>query len=249
MDKGGTLYQYTVDNDFPNDITVLKTHSEIQTAEFKKAGTESGIYNHRNVFIELTKAPKLAFSCSNGVTKQIVPFSVFAAGATEDVSLNFLATKGPLKTGYYIGKNRVLFNTIDVINYKKQEQIVYTSTEIEYLPGKPDGYIDTTQQLVDPGICGGPSGTGIHVAPGTKKFSINSTNIIMDRSGYIVNARGHLHGGGVNALLKINDKIVSVPSFVPSLLQLTIIRCVTPRLFTAEKDTPNRSRRKSLGDD
>src|ERR1700761_641801 len=133
MDKGGTSWQYQVDDDFPKDITVLKAASEVQTKDFKRATTEMGIYNHHNVFMDISKPPGILYGCSNGPSKEKVPFSVFAAGATESGSIDFLTQKGDLKTGYYLPNNRKLTNMIDVINYNNEERELYTSTELEYL--------------------------------------------------------------------------------------------------------------------
>jgi hypothetical protein len=37
------------------------------------------------------------------------------------------------------------------------------------------------------------------------RFTINSKDIVMSRSGYFVYTLGHMHDGGVNVLLKVND--------------------------------------------
>ena len=77
---------------------------------------------------------------------------------------------------------------IDVINYNNEERSIFTSTEFEYLPGKPEGYLHATQQRVDPGICGGPPGAFIHPPKGQSRFSVKSQNIVAIKNGYIVNA-------------------------------------------------------------
>jgi hypothetical protein len=189
MDKGGTSYQYQVDSDFPSDITVLSVHSEVQDENFKRTDTKDGIYNHHNIFMDLSKPPPAAYACKAGNAKgsTLPPFSVFAAGATEEGVINYSSTKGDIKTGYYISKNRQLTNMIDVVNYNNVERTVYTATEIEYLPGQPAGYIDTVQQLVDPGTCGGQEGANIHPPKGVSKFSVNGTDIVVARDGYIIN--------------------------------------------------------------
>jgi len=207
MDKGGTSYQNLVDDDFPSDITVLETSSEIQDESFKRADPTAGIYNHHNVFMDLSKIPTPAYTCENVKPKSAIPMSVFMAGATERGSINYAATKGDIKTGYYLSKQRQIMNMIDVVNYNNVEKTVYTSSEIEYLPGKVPGYIDTVQQLIDPGTCGGPAGAAIHPPAGVQKFTVNGTSVVA-RDGYMLNIRGHLHDGGVNLFLKVNDKVI-----------------------------------------
>lgn len=209
MDKGGTGYQYLVDDDFPRDITVLETTSQLQDENFKRTDTKDGIYNHHNVFMDIATPPSAAFGCDNGKKPSTSLMSVFLAGATEIGEMTFAAAPGSsLKSGYYLGKNRQLINMIDVVNYNNAERTVYVQGEIEYLPGKQEGYHDARQESVDPGMCGGQNGAFIHAPKGQTKFSVNGSNIIVARDGWIVNSRGHVHDGGINIILKINGEIV-----------------------------------------
>jgi hypothetical protein len=189
MDRGGTGYMNTVGDDFPRDVMVLQTTSEVQNPDFTRASTDQGIYNHHNVFFDFAK-PIDVFGCEEGhKSSPQVPVTVFSAGATEVGQLTYYAQDGAIKSGYYIPKNRQMMNMIDVINYNDVEKEVYTSTQIEYLEGKPEGYVRATQQRVDPGICGGPSGALIHPPKGQSKFAVKSSSIIALRDGWIVNAR------------------------------------------------------------
>lgn len=193
MDKGGTGYSWMVDDDFPSDITALEAVAELQDEKFQRTDTKDGIYNHHVVFMDLssTQAPGLA--CEGKAAKTTAP-SVFMAGATEIGGMRFAATQGNVKSGYYLKKDRKIVNIIDVINYNNVERTVYVSAEMEYIPGKAAGYLDSRQERVDPGLCGGPSGASIHPPKGVSKFSISSSNVIVARDGYIVNMRGHVHG-------------------------------------------------------
>jgi len=186
-----------VDDDFPKDIMVLNSISEVQTTAFKRATTAEGVYNHHNVFMDMATAPLKVYGCAEGVknTSNDPPVSIIAAGATEATSNEFAAVKGNVKSGYYLTKNRNIMNMIDVVNYKNVVQEIYTSTELEYVPGRPVGYLDSNQYRVDPGICGGQSGSAIHPPHGVSKFSINSTGIVMKQNGYIINSYGHMHDG------------------------------------------------------
>jgi hypothetical protein len=109
------------------------------------------------------------------------------AGATETGNIAYASKKEDIKTGYYMSKDRKVMNMIDVVNYNNVEKTVYTSSEIEYLPGKAAGYLDTQQQLIDPGTCGGPQGAAIHPPVGVQKFSVNGTGIVIAKDGYILN--------------------------------------------------------------
>jgi hypothetical protein len=206
MDAGGTSYSNDIDSDFPRDITILKAATEVQNKDGKRMELKDGIYNHHTAFFDITKANPSPFACASrrvGFNLGTVP--VFAAGAQEYSAQIFMATSGDVKSGYYLRNRGVVMNLIDLVNYNEQDEEVYTSTEIDYVPGKPTGYRDSYMTLVDPGLCGGPRGASIHPPKGVARFSINSTDIVMSKSGYFVYTLGHMHDGGVNAILKVND--------------------------------------------
>lgn len=210
MDKGGTVYQSMVDDDFPSDITVLETVSTLTDENFKRADTKDGIYNHHNIFMDYASPPASAFGCDNGRKPAgILPMSVFMAGSTEEGGMTFAAPPGSsVKSAYYLTKDRKILNMIDVINYNNVERTVYVVGEIEYLPGKQEGYLEARQERVDPGLCGGPDGSMIHAPKGQTKFSVNSTNIVFARDGYMINQRGHMHDGGIDIVLQVNGQTV-----------------------------------------
>jgi hypothetical protein len=225
MDRGGTGYMNMVASDFLKDVTVLEVHSEVQTLDFKRASTDEGIYNHHNVFMDLTK-PIDVFGCEDGIkAKPQPPMTVLGAGATEDGTFRFYAEDGAITSGFYLPNDRQILNMVDIINYNNEEKEIYTATEMEYLEGKPKGLVQASQQRVDPGTCGGPDGAGIHPPKGQQRFAVKSQNIIALRDGWITNARkflliytaqrrligdsgGHMHDGGVNMVFTVNDKEV-----------------------------------------
>jgi hypothetical protein len=125
MDRGGTSYMSSIDDDFPKDITVLRTKSEIQTKEFRRATAVDQIYNHHNVFIELNKNAPAVFGCVNRPRQAktaMAGVGVFTAGATETGEFDYYAElDGKLKSSYYLRKDPTLINAIDVVNYAEQD--------------------------------------------------------------------------------------------------------------------------------
>jgi hypothetical protein len=74
-------------------------------------------------------------------------------GATEVGDMTY--SDGKSNTGYYIGKNdKIVFN-LDIVNYTNKTREVVSVTEMEYIPGKPAGLMDATQQLISPTSCDG----------------------------------------------------------------------------------------------
>lgn len=182
-----------VGDDFPRDITALDVIAEVQNENFERATIEDGIYNHHVAFLDISPAPKPALACE-AKSALVLPVSVFAGGITEVGGMRYAATKGGIKSGYHLSKNRKIMNMVDVVNYNNESRTVYISAEIEYLPGKASGYLNARQERVDPGLCGGQQGLFIHPPEGVNKFSVNSSGIVIAREGWFVNAKGHVHG-------------------------------------------------------
>jgi hypothetical protein len=209
MDIGGTSYANDVDTDFPRDITILKAFTEVQNKDGKRMELKDGLYNHHTVFFDITKSNLSPYTCAApkwGFGLSVVP--LFAAGATEKSEQVFMASSPDVKSGYYLNSTGSIINMIDLVNYNEQDMEVYTSTEMEYLPGKPSAYREAYLTLVEPGLCGGQLGAFIQPPKGVSKFSINGTDIVMKQSGYFVQTQGHVHDGGINLVLKVNDREV-----------------------------------------
>jgi hypothetical protein len=158
------------------------------------------IYNHHVVFIELNKSLKSAFTCDTGAAPRTVAMSILFGGATEVSTTRYGTVGSELKTGYYIGNDRKMLNMFDVVNYNNVERTIYVQSELEYLPGKPEGFVDTGLQLLNPGICGGQQGVAIQVPKGAQKFQVNSTGILVASDGYIVSMSKYLRSNTLQAL-------------------------------------------------
>jgi hypothetical protein len=207
MDPGGTSYNFHLDSDFPRDITVLLAQSAILSSDFKRTTLEDKIYNHHNAFMETVKEADQIYECENGVKAKNPPsINLFAGTSTEKIEFNFTSASDKIKTGFYIGKDSKLQNVIDLVNMGPTRDF-YSDNEIEYLPGKPAGYLNVKQTMVNPDTCGGDDGYAIHPPAGKKKFTVESKTIVMKESGWLVRSRGHLHDGGNAIILTVNGKV------------------------------------------
>lgn len=191
MDAGGTSYLSLVDVDFPKDITALEASSRVVDENFKHVTIEQGIYDHHTVFLNV--APSSSPYACKGAKAKSVPLSVFMAGAAEDGHVVFATPSSNIKSGFYLAEKRRLVNMIDIVNYNKEDRNVYTESEIEYLPGKQPGYLNTAVATIDPGTCGGQGGADVHPPVGQKTFQVNGTGIVVAKNGYIHGLRGHLY--------------------------------------------------------
>jgi hypothetical protein len=211
LDRGGTSWMSAVDDDFPKDISILQSSSEIQTAGFRRVVVAADqLYNHHNVFIQLNKNAPEVYGCAGrprSTTTAKGGTSVLTAGASETGQLEYYAElNGALASSYYVGADRRVINMVDVVNYATQDPAVYSSTEIEYVEGHPANFVDAILHDIEPGLCGGPSGNLVRPPKGQTKFSVNATGIVALRSGYIVHMRAHMHDGGSEIRMKINGK-------------------------------------------
>jgi hypothetical protein len=100
-----------------------------------------------------------------------------------------------IQSGYYVRPNSKINAWLDMINYKEVARTVYIESIIDYLPGKQEGWLDSSNAVINLGMCDGPAGTTgfqankIHAPAGVTKFSLKSENpveIVTD--GYIVAA-------------------------------------------------------------
>lgn len=221
LDKDGTSYTNTIGNDFLSDATVLRVETGLLTKDFKIAGTKEGIFNHHNLWFDLTKTSHMAFGCDFWPSAMAdIPMpsrNIFSNGGSDGV-VNYFANPneaaGDVKTGYYLSKDRVIMNMVDVVNYNKEDQQIYQFIDMEYLDGKQQGRLDQIQVVFDPFMCNlGKNGrhTGLLVQPdkaGQKKWTAKADGIVVQRNGYLVSMRGHVHDGGENIIMRVNGKEV-----------------------------------------
>jgi hypothetical protein len=203
LDPAGTGYNYlAAPKDLPRDITVLQGGTII-TENGKQTVLKGGLYNHHTVFFNINKRAPRILACSNGVAQDILPMSAFIAGATEVGDMTY--SDGKSNTGYYIGKNdKIVFN-LDIVNYTNNTREVVSVTEMEYIPGKPAGLMDATQQLIDPTMCDG-NNSGLVSGGHKSRFTLESKEMTFLSDGIFIQPRGHLHDGGAYLKVTINGK-------------------------------------------
>ncbi|KAF2663351.1 hypothetical protein BT63DRAFT_461460 [Microthyrium microscopicum] len=210
MDPGGTGHNFLVDTDFPTDVTLLDGVVEVQGMDFKRVTLDQNVYTHHYLVYDLMKPQKPSFTCANGKSISYVPIpgTVVLGGAAEDAEAHY-ATPTMKKTGYYVKKDTPILMNLDVVNYNPADIDVYASADIEYIPGKPEGMLDASPVFVPVSACDkGMVIPGIVMTPkGQNKFTLNSTSIIASEDSLMFMFRGHMHDGGSNIEVKINDKV------------------------------------------
>jgi hypothetical protein len=110
-----------------------------------------------------------------------MPMSIFMGAGSEDAEDKYSTTNDKVKAGYYIGKHDVITFGMDVVNYEDRERTVYIASEMEYLPGKPEGYVHAQSRIIPMGVCDGIGGmmTAGNIHPpkeGNKRFVLEGKN-------------------------------------------------------------------------
>jgi hypothetical protein len=213
MDGKGTGYNFQADSDFPTDIVLLDGVVEIQDESYKRVTLDNNIYTHHFLVYDMGKPQRHSFSCASGRAAKYVPVpaSVLLGGAAEDSESHYSAKAVPeKKTGYHIKKNSPIMMNIDIVNYNKDDLNVYASADMEYISGRSAEYLDASHVFLPVTACDqGAMLPGIVQMPkGQSKWSLKSSGIIAAEDCILFLFRGHMHDGGTNVEVKINDKTI-----------------------------------------
>jgi hypothetical protein len=76
------------------------------------------------------------------------PVSQIFGSGDDGSAQNFYSIDPSFKSGYYIGKKDIILHTSELINYKNTTQKVYITADVEYIPGKPEGWSDAVMGAV-----------------------------------------------------------------------------------------------------
>jgi hypothetical protein len=76
------------------------------------------------------------------------PVSQIFGSGDDGSAQTFFPVDQNFKAGYYIGKKDIIFHTSELINYKNTTQTIYLTADVEYVPGKPEGWSDAVMGAV-----------------------------------------------------------------------------------------------------
>jgi hypothetical protein len=199
----------------PQDILVLSTNTTLTYADGTVADVVNGIYNHHFMVLDLKKSTTGPIACPDGKVTG-APVSPLMGSSEANRDLLFVAPEVDFNGGYYIGKSAQIMLSAEIVNYTNDTKKIYSVTEMEYVPGRPRGSLDTGLQIIDVGQCevkGSTAGMagmeGMIMAPKDKKiFSVESKKMSITQDGFILFRRGHMHDGGDGVVLKINNNTI-----------------------------------------
>jgi hypothetical protein len=158
LDKNGDSFNQPLPG-ICRDCMFLSGTTYLTYANGSNAGLTEGVYNHHiSVWIP-TKKTKVPFSCarSRKTKRQVGGGMTQLFGSGHDgMARLYSPTDGKIKSGFYIGKSDKIYHSSEFVNYDKDRtQEVYFTAEVEYLPGKPAGYLDAMMGAMNANGCYG----------------------------------------------------------------------------------------------
>jgi len=110
-------------------------------------------------------------------------------GATEEKAFSIFNTPDyKFDGGYYLSPEDKVMVTSELVNYSNNTYTIHSVSEVEYVPGKPEGYMDVVTEVLQVNDCDGGA-IGLYAPEGKKQFSFNSKNMTAIVDGYILLGR------------------------------------------------------------
>ncbi|KAF1983078.1 hypothetical protein K402DRAFT_424087 [Aulographum hederae CBS 113979] len=204
MDPDGNEFSYIAEG-FPKDVTILTTNSTLEYSNGTEADVNNGVYNHHFLFANQNKQAVNPIGCSNGNTSSGLPMSVIGGASEANRNTQFYVPDGSQNIGYYVSPNDQVRISSELANYSPIEKDIYEVTDIEYVEGKVPGSLESNLQQLSVTTCLG-NAEMVEAPAGKKQFSFTADKLVIDKPGYILYRRGHLHDGGNDVSLTHNGK-------------------------------------------
>ncbi|QDS68553.1 hypothetical protein FKW77_010920 [Venturia effusa] len=140
------------------------------------------------------------------LSKRQMGMSVFVGGGGSMGSGNpFSARPGsPVKSGYWIGKGGRMQLTSEIVNYDPVEKELYLTIDMEWTPGKAADMLDVGMGALSANGCSDKD-QGILHPPKDKPVTYKGEEWMVIDNGYFMNWTPHIHDGGVNIKVFLND--------------------------------------------
>lgn len=116
FDPSGTAYAHTVESDFPKDMTVLTTESQVvyTSDPSQKADISNGIYNHHLYVADRNKSQRMMVKCPDGHMPPTIGLSMFMGTGEDKGPFLFAGEGGKQDAGYYVGQEDDIIMAVDL---------------------------------------------------------------------------------------------------------------------------------------
>jgi hypothetical protein len=198
------------------DCFVIRSTTYMEYEDGTLATPATGIYNHHAVIFQSDQKPMYPSCDTKSFSRATKSSSIFAASAADGGSLEALTKIYPdnyasaVNRGIYTRPGAKMSLLAQLMNYRDEPQKVYIIAEAEYLPGKPEGFLESTGVQIS--VTGCDLKIDFNLPEG--KFSKTSPEYIVPKDILLVSMGGHMHDGGDNMELLINGKLACVSKAV-----------------------------------
>jgi hypothetical protein len=148
------------------------------------------IYNH-HIFATNRDRERYGYICPGQAPTQEKRPETFIGGGTDKEYMLHTSPDGIVKSGYEVKQSDRIDLAGEFMNYRQQGQKIIIAIDFEYLPGRPEGYLNTNTITLS--AAAGCKNVAFNVP--TKQYSTESKEWIMPIDGYITTVRGHEHDG------------------------------------------------------
>jgi hypothetical protein len=172
-DPGGTTYTQYIEG-ICNDCILLSADPSLTFENKSKVALTDGIYNHHIAVAGIGKGSTMPFQCSragigfgsssaSGPQLPGLPLSLIFGAGHDDIGIEWAVKNSSLKTGRRIAKGETMVHSSQFVNYQPNDQQVFLTFEVEYVPNSP-GWLDASLQSM--------SATGCNAVPMSASSSL-----------------------------------------------------------------------------
>ena len=186
---------------FCNDCYILQTKTYLEYANGTEASSETGVYNHHAVYMNLHGRSQV-MACQGGGRVLRGP-KILGGSAIDGSHQVYTTADGKFKSGNYVPQNAKVKIMYELVNYKTEPQDIYLVSEIEAVQGPREDYLDAAKLALSATTCA--------KAQWVLKNSLDvrkSHAYTVPHDAYVINIGGHMHDGGDMVSLELNDKAI-----------------------------------------
>ncbi|KAF2436859.1 hypothetical protein EJ08DRAFT_655026 [Tothia fuscella] len=210
---GGTSFMLNMEKGICSDktngpCTVFGGNVSVYFEDGRKATPADGIYIHHLLTTDRTKKATNFLSACDNPTRAGMSVSGFGGtgfvGVGEDSGeepVLYTQRDGQSKAGYWVAENDKFMANVVLVNYNKEQKSVTVKYDLEWSPTPPPA--NTRGMLVSISQC--PGKGSIKMSPSGPANSTSGKFTFLE-DGVILAARGHLHDGGSQVAMYVNNK-------------------------------------------
>jgi hypothetical protein len=189
----------------PTGSMILETNSTLTYADGSIADVVNGVYIHHLIVFDQSKTTNSPIKClNNGTTTPDLGLLMGASEANRDLVFK---SASKLPTAFKVDKNDVVMLSAEIVNYKEEPKKVFSVSDIEYIEGVNPDTIHTSLHVFDVLTCN-PNTVNLAAPHGKSKYTAKSQVVQIQKDGFILTSRGHMHDGGESVNLLLNGKII-----------------------------------------